>query len=108
VSFESISQLKPLEQWAAVPDLGKIQILTLLGCFELLSEMEKPHYMKGGKTGVIPLIFASPQMKAFSDEKKADLRLKELQNGRLAMVGIMSFFAAAGTPGSVPALAELF
>eukprot|EP00619_Florenciella_sp_RCC1007_P002818 CAMPEP_0205915318 /NCGR_PEP_ID=MMETSP1325-20131115/7793_1 /ASSEMBLY_ACC=CAM_ASM_000708 /TAXON_ID=236786 /ORGANISM="Florenciella sp., Strain RCC1007" /LENGTH=205 /DNA_ID=CAMNT_0053282481 /DNA_START=57 /DNA_END=674 /DNA_ORIENTATION=+ len=108
VSFESISKLKPLEQWNAVPALGQIQILTLLGCFELLSEMEKPHYMKGGKTGVIPLIFAAPQMKALSEEKKADLRLKELQNGRLAMVGIMGFFAASLTPGSVPALSSLF
>ena len=31
-------------------------------------------------------------------------RDKELNNGRLAMISIMSFVAAANIPGSVPAL----
>lgn len=107
-SFESISQVKPLEAWAAVPALGQLQIISFLGCFEILTEMEKPHYMKGGKPGVVPFLFASPQVPAFSEEKKADLRLKELQNGRLAMIGIMGFFAASSMPGSVPSLAAIF
>jgi hypothetical protein len=33
--------------------------------------------------------------------KKKD---RELNNGRLAMIAIMSFIAAANVPGSVPAL----
>jgi hypothetical protein len=32
-------------------------------------------------------------------------RDRELNNGRLAMIAIMSFVAAANVPGSVPALA---
>ena len=38
--------------------------------------MQKPHYMKGGKPGVVPYLFASPQVEAFSEEKKLELRVK--------------------------------
>merc|ERR1719261_2303025 len=48
-----------MEQWNAVPALGQFQIVSFLGCFELLTEMEKPHYMKGGKPGVVPYLFAA-------------------------------------------------
>lgn len=54
--FESLTG-KPLEAWAAVPLLGKIQIIAFLGIIEIAGEMPKPHYMKGGKPGVIPYIW---------------------------------------------------
>merc|ERR1719183_1022898 len=40
-----------------------------------------------------------------TDEQKAKRLVVELNNGRLAMLGIFSFVCAAKLPGSVPALA---
>ena len=42
-----------------------------------------------------------PQM---SEEKKQTRLLAEINNGRLAMIGIMGFLAEGKVPGSVPAL----
>ena len=39
-----------------------------------------------------------------SDEKKAKGLLAEINNGRLAMIGIMGFMAEAKIPGAVPGL----
>ena len=42
-----------------------------------------------------------------SPEKKAQSLVAEINNGRLAMIGIMGFMAEAKVPGSVPALTGL-
>ena len=42
--------------------------------------------------------------KKMSPERKEKALLAEINNGRLAMIGIMGFSAAALVPGSVPAL----
>ena len=42
-----------------------------------------------------------------SPEKKANGLLVEINNGRLAMLGIMGFVAESKVPGSVPALSGL-
>ncbi|VEU36136.1 unnamed protein product [Pseudo-nitzschia multistriata] len=39
-----------------------------------------------------------------SDTQKEDMAMKELKNGRLAMIGIAGFIASVVVPGSVPAL----
>ena len=41
-----------------------------------------------------------------SDEAKARGRDVEIKNGRLAMIGIASLYAAATIPGSVPGIGE--
>lgn len=38
------------------------------------------------------------------DKQKEDMALKELKNGRLAMIGMAGYFASVIIPGSVPAL----
>jgi hypothetical protein len=102
ISFESLSSLKPMEQWAAVPAEGKAQILLTCLIAELVTEARKPHYMKGGPmpTIVFPMIDFSG-VDAETLKRRQD---SELNNGRLAMIAIMSFFSAAYIPGSVPAL----
>jgi len=102
VSFESLSGMNPLESWNAVPDAGKAQILATIFIAEVITESKPVHYTKGGPlpTMVFPAI-------DFSGVDAATLKRKqdsELNNGRLAMIAIMSFFAANAIPGSVPAL----
>jgi len=102
ISFESLASMKPIDAWAAVPDAGKAQILFTILIAEIATEAKKPHYMKGGSlpTMVFPPIDFSG-VDAATMEKQ---RNKELNNGRLAMIAIMSFISAANIPGSVPAL----
>jgi len=102
VSFESLSTMKPFDAWDAVPEGGKQQILALILLGELISESNGVHYTKGGE---LPTIIFPPIN--FSGVDAETLKVKqdrELNNGRLAMIAIMSFVAAANIPGSVPAL----
>lgn len=70
---------------------------------ELISESADVHYTKGGPLPTIvfpPINFAG----GMSPEQLEKRQNSELNNGRLAMISIMSFIAAANIPGSVPAL----
>merc|ERR1712094_156994 len=100
-SFSSLGS-KPLEAWAAVPFAGKLQIILFCGVVEFFAEVKKPHYMKGGPMGLQcdPLGIAASASPEFLAKRQA----RELANGRLAMIGIISFIAASKIEGSVPAL----
>merc|ERR1712127_161304 len=105
ISFESLAAMKPIDAWNAVPDAGKAQILGTILIAELVTESKGTHYMKGGDmpTMVFPPI-------DFSGVDAATLKTKqtrELNNGRLAMIAIMSFISEANIPGSVPALTNI-
>merc|ERR1719352_781784 len=118
----------PQEQWDNIPLLGKLQIVVLIGMLESYGEGAGDpegyvHYTKGGKPGYYPPIkgrvagqiglnlwdpFEFPGgPKNLSEESKARRLQAELQNGRLAMIGIMGFLAASSVPGSVPFLASI-
>lgn len=105
VSFESLASMKPIDAWDAVPDAGKAQILGTIFIAELVTESKGTHYMKGGDlpTMVFPPIDFSGVDAATLATKQA----RELNNGRLAMIAIMSFIAEANIPGSVPALSGI-
>mmetsp|Transcript_29831 Transcript_29831/g.44525 ORF Transcript_29831/g.44525 Transcript_29831/m.44525 type:complete len:205 (+) Transcript_29831:51-665(+) len=102
VSFETLSAMKPLDAWDAVPDLGKAQIYFTIFFAEVVSEAKGTHYTKGGDypTIVFPNISFAPT----DPEKLKIQQSRELNNGRLAMIAIMSFVSAANIEGSVPAL----
>lgn len=105
VTFESLGRYG-YAAWDAVPEAGKFQILGLIGILELLGEASvKPHYMKGGTPGKIPLIWDPLGFsKRLTPQQLARKRTAELKNGRLAMIGVMSFVSAHFIPDSVPLL----
>ena len=91
---------------------GLAPVLTLglgfIGLLEVLGEAEKPHYMRGGKSGTHDLVwyFGSKYLSGKTEEQKLRSRTAEINNGRLAMIGIMGFIAASTVPGSVPYFTE--
>mmetsp|Transcript_7988 Transcript_7988/g.19724 ORF Transcript_7988/g.19724 Transcript_7988/m.19724 type:complete len:255 (+) Transcript_7988:43-807(+) len=115
--------MSPPEQWDALPYAGKLQILLTIGFLEWWSEIRvdgTPHYMKGGKPGYFPDFDTKPDLlphwigfnlydpfkwsKGMSEETKATRLLAELNNGRLAQIGIIAFLSEQKVPGSVPFL----
>jgi len=111
----------PCSQWDALPTNAKWQIFGFIAGLELWGEcaMDK-HYMNGGQPGKYPSFepirkeIGHPTLDLFdpfgfsknaSPEKKERGLLMEINNGRLAQLGIMAFVSEAKVPGSVPALA---
>jgi len=119
----------PAAQWDALPTASKLQIFGAIGFLEGWGENSKAikaqgqsHYMRGGKPGFypsfqvtsgskpsihpMPLDLFDPfgLQKKMTPEKKQKALLAEINNGRLAMIGIMAFMAEAKLPGAVPGL----
>merc|ERR1719163_1440625 len=117
----------PPDQWDALPTASKVQILCFIGFLEICSESNyilaqngNKHYMSGGKPGAfpslkgvmphpVPLDLYDPFgfSKNATPEKKEKGLLIEINNGRLAMIGLMGFLSESKVPGSVPALTGL-
>lgn len=121
------TDLSPPEQWDALPFEGKIQIVLFVGFLELYSELSpdengvggQAHYTKGGQPGKFPTFDAVPHYAPFNlydpfkfsknmpEEKKERRLVAEINNGRLAMLGIFGFLCEQTIPGSVPALTNV-
>mmetsp|Transcript_2533 Transcript_2533/g.5544 ORF Transcript_2533/g.5544 Transcript_2533/m.5544 type:complete len:202 (-) Transcript_2533:242-847(-) len=101
VSFADLAQMAPRDAWEAVPEQGKLQIGGTIAVMEIVCEFIKPHYTKAGAEAYPPMINPS---KFMDGAKLRTLQNKELNNGRLAMIGMMGFSAASIIPGSVPML----
>lgn len=116
--------LTPEAQWDAIPVEAKVQIFVVLGFLEMFDESGGggvlPHYTDGRKPGQypslkenFPLHFSLDLYDPFgfhknkSEEAKAAGLKREINNGRLAMLGIFGFLCANKIPGSVPLLASL-
>jgi len=124
VSFDSVNADGVFNAWGNVPQDGKLQILMLIFALEMATEAKKPHYMRGGVPGKLDQLpfdgikgLWAPSIKfwdplgfmgALTEEQKAKKRKAELKNGRLAMIGIISFLCAHNLPGSVPAVPSSF
>lgn len=125
ISFSDIAAAgSPPAQWDALPTASKWQIFAFIGLLEFWGEGAArgvdTHYTKGGKPGYFPSFeplradIGHPNLDLFdpfgftkkmSPERKEKALLAEINNGRLAMLGIMGFVSAASVEGSVPALA---
>jgi hypothetical protein len=116
------SSNSPPEQWDALPDAAKWQILLFIGFLELYSEMAGTHYMRGGVPGKYPNFSESELIphpvpfnlfdpfgfsKNASPEAKERGLISELNNGRLAQIGILGFLAEQKVAGSVPLLTQI-
>jgi hypothetical protein len=104
--------------WDALPGNTRWQILLGIAALEVWDEIRdaddcEPHYMRGGTPGKfrpfgkgMPFQLYDPfgWSNKRSEEKKARGRNVEVNNGRLAMIGLMGFLAESAVPGSVPGL----
>ena len=83
-----------------------------------LSHVLQAHYVRGGKPGHFPSLkggFPHPVplnlwdpfgfTSKMTPERKEKALLAEVNNGRLAMIGLFGFLSEACVPGSVPGLA---
>jgi hypothetical protein len=123
----SETDISPPEQWDALPLETKLQIIIFIGFLEFYSENTPkagdtsflPHYTKGGQPGKYPDFDALPHPVPFnlydpfglnskmSDETKERRLRAEINNGRLAQLGIFGFLCEQTIPGSVPALSSI-
>jgi len=117
------SETNPPALWDAVSDTAKAQIFAVIFFLEFYSELStdsNKHYMSGGKPGDFPdFVDAAPHPIPFNlydpfglakkmTEEKKEARLRaEINNGRLAMIGIMGFLAEQKVAGAVPALSGI-
>jgi hypothetical protein len=114
----------PPELWDQVSDSAKLQIFGLIFFLEAWSELtdaSHKHYMRGGKPGdfpdfdiiklphPVPFNYFDPfgLSKNKSAESKARGLKAEINNGRLAMLGIFGFLSEQTIPGSVPLLSGI-
>lgn len=95
----------PPEAWDALPDAAKWQIILFIGFLEMWSEMAGTHYMRGGQPGKFPAFKDHPELiwhpvpfnlydpfnlhKNKSAAAKERGLISELNNGRLAQIGIL-------------------
>jgi len=116
ISFADISAAGgPADQWDALPTAAKLQILGVVGFLEMWSETSaaleldgQKHYVRGGKPGYFPSLkgrFPHPVPLNLWDpfgftakmtpERKEKALLAEVNNGRLAMIGIFGYISAS-------------
>merc|ERR1712146_192854 len=127
--YSSFEGLSAPDVWDVTPLAARLQIILVVGFFEFWSEWSTAleadgmvHHMSGGKPGQFPAFntfgvtnpfLPLPLFDPFgfttdlSEEEKATKLLREVQNGRLAMIGLFSLISEARVPGSVPALSGL-
>ena len=116
VSFADISSAGgPADQWDALPNGAKLQLLGAIGFLEMWGECSvaleldgQKHYVRGGKPGFyptlkermphpVPLNLWDPFgfTKKMTPERKEKALLAEINNGRLAMIGIFGLISAS-------------
>ncbi|VEU40894.1 unnamed protein product [Pseudo-nitzschia multistriata] len=119
--------LQPEEQWDAIDINAKWQLFGLIGFLEIWDEMggygdtAMPHYTKGRQPGKyptfdefrkgvhwVPDLYDPFKWNGKMKESERERRLLvEINNGRLAMLGIFGFLVADKIPGALPTIASI-
>merc|ERR1719471_334630 len=116
ISFADISAAgSPGDMWDALPTAAKLQIILVVGFLEMHGENSlaleadgQKHYVRGGKPGYypkfkgryphpVPLELWDPFgfTKSLSPERKEKALLAEVNNGRLAMIGLFGLLSTS-------------
>jgi len=116
ISFADISAAgSPGDMWDALPTAAKLQIILVVGFLEMHGENSlaleadgQKHYVRGGKPGYypsfkgryphpVPLDLWDPFKftKNMSPERKEKALIAEVNNGRLAMIGLFGLISAS-------------
>jgi len=120
ISFADIAAAGgPADQWDALPTAAKLQILGVVGFLEMYSETStvlkadgQEHYVRGGKPGYFPKLSRTDEMafphpvplnlwdpfgftSKMTPERKEKALLAEVNNGRLAMIGLFGLISAS-------------
>merc|ERR1712182_159161 len=117
ISFADISAAGgPADQWDALPTAAKVQIICVVGFLEMWGETPialeadgEKHYVRGGKPGYYPKLTGGrfPHQvplnlwdpfgftKKLTPERKEKALLAEVNNGRLAMIGLFGLICAS-------------
>lgn len=103
VTFGDVSHANALDTIAMVPSAGWLQVLFAAGLFELTAY--KRQWMDGneipGDYGYDPLGFTKREG-GWNSKELTDLRMKEIKNGRLAMITMAGWLSEESIPGSFP------
>merc|ERR1719478_236085 len=120
ISFGDIAAAGgPADQWDALPTAAKLQILMVVGFLEMWGETSmvleldgEAHYVRGGKPGYYPKLNRKDEAtfphlvplnlwdpfgftSKMTPERKEKALLAEVNNGRLAMIGIFGMISAS-------------
>jgi len=113
------TDLSPEAQWDALPIVARYQIIFFIGFLEWWDAVCVDQRTKPGEypsfDGIREVLHEVPYdlfdpfklNQKRSEEDKARGRIVEINNGRLAMLGIFGFVSADCVPGSVPLLNDI-
>jgi hypothetical protein len=103
VTFSDIAHAAPLEAIKMVPAQGWAQIFVAAGAFECVA-YHRQYNLEGrvpGDYGYDPLGFTKGDG-GLESEKMKSLRIKEIKNGRVAMMTIAAWVSNEVIPGALP------
>eukprot|EP00535_Pseudo-nitzschia_heimii_P006076 CAMPEP_0197183052 /NCGR_PEP_ID=MMETSP1423-20130617/7346_1 /TAXON_ID=476441 /ORGANISM="Pseudo-nitzschia heimii, Strain UNC1101" /LENGTH=230 /DNA_ID=CAMNT_0042633585 /DNA_START=102 /DNA_END=794 /DNA_ORIENTATION=+ len=103
VSFQDIAQAAPLDAVGMVPIQGWFQIFLFAGWFESIAYQRQwvENRSVPGDYGYDPLGFTKKEG-GIEGEGFKSLRMKEIKNGRVAMLTIAAWVANEAIPGALP------
>lgn len=103
VTFSDVAAAAPLDAIQMVPVAGWLQIFAVAGWFECVA-FDRQWNQEGrvpGDYGYDPLGFTKGKDME-KDEKMVSLRMKEIKNGRVAMMTIAAWASNEAIPGALP------